>query len=72
MLSISAVTFARAASTAGKCVITALMERSDILGTASSSSASLLELGTSSLVRSVGASTKVSAETEKNSGGTKW
>ena len=71
MLSISAVTFARAASTAGKWVITALMERSDILGTASSSSTSPLELDMSSLVRSVGASTKVSAETEKNSEGNK-
>jgi len=72
MLSISAVTFARAASTAGKWVITALTERSDILGMASSSSVSLSELNASSLVRSVGASTKASAETEKkNSEGSK-
>ena len=71
MLSISAVTFARAASTAGKWVIIALTERSDILGAASSSSISLLELDMSSFVRSVGASTKASAEIEKISEGNK-
>ena len=53
---------------AGRWVITALMERRDILGTTSSSSDSLLESDTSSLVRSVGASTNVSGKTENNSG----